>query len=255
MPIVAEDVRQGLANDEFIPFFQSLVTLKSGQLAGFEVLARWDRPSTGLVPPDAFISLAERDGSIGELSQMLLYKALCAARQIDDPPRLAFNISPVQLRDAGLPRQIERTAASVNFPLQHLVIEITESALVDNLAHARTIANELKELGCRLALDDFGTGYSSLLHLQSLPFDELKVDRSFVSSMIQRRESRKIVAAVVGLGQSLGLETVAEGVETREQAETLLWLGCEIGQDGSLESRHPPAIFRVCSPRSARGSR
>ncbi len=110
------------------------------------------------------------------------------------------------------------------------MIEITESALVEHLGHAQTIARELKAQGCRLALDDFGTGYSSLRHLQSLPFDELKVDRSFVGSMTKRRESRKIVSAVVGLGQSLGMETIAEGVETQEQAEMLLLLRCDMGQ-------------------------
>ncbi len=111
-----------------------------------------------------------------------------------------------------------------------MVVEITETALADNLERARKIAEELKALGCKLALDDFGTGYSSLRHMQSLPFDELKVDSSFVRSMVHQRESRKIVAAVVGLGQSLGLTTVAEGVETQEQAEMLCWLGCDIGQ-------------------------
>jgi PAS domain S-box-containing protein len=121
-----------------------------------------------------------------------------------------------------------------------LTIEITESALVDDLERARAVACELKDLECKLALDDFGTGYSSLRHLHALPFDELKIDRSFVSSVIEKRESRKIVAAVVGLGHSLGLTTVAEGVETEEQANMLVWLGCDLGQ-GWLYGRPAPA--------------
>jgi len=136
----------------------------------------------------------------------------------------------VQLRNSSLPGLIRKAAEGTEFSLTRLVIEITESALIDNLDRAVSVAKELKEMGCKLALDDFGTGYSSLLHLQALPFDELKVDRSFVSSMTDRRDSRKIVAGVVGLGQSLGLRTVAEGIETRDQAETMLWLGCELGQ-------------------------
>jgi PAS domain S-box-containing protein len=144
------------------------------------------------------------------------------------------------LLDATLPARIEATAAKGNFSLDRLTIEITESALLVDLPRAQSVANELKALHCRLAIDDFGTGYSSLKHLQALPFDVLKIDRSFVSSMTQSRESRKIVAAVVGLGRSLGLITVAEGVETQEQANMLLWLGCDFGQ-GFLYSRPVPA--------------
>ena len=240
MLINDEDVRRGLENDEFVPFFQPIVTLRTGQLAGFEVLARWRHPSAGILPPDRFISIAEQNGRIGALTRRLMQKAFEAGKLLPEPYTLAFNISPVQLQDLGLPRQIQSTAEELGFPLQRIVIEITESAVVDNVQCAQTISSELKALGSKIALDDFGTGYSSLLHLQSLPFDELKVDRSFVGSMIQRRESRKIVAAVVGLGQSLGLTTVAEGIETREQAEMLLWLGCELGQ-GWLFGRPVPA--------------
>jgi PAS domain S-box-containing protein len=125
---------------------------------------------------------------------------------------------------------LQATAERNAFNLDRLTIEITESALFDDLERAQMVANELKRLNCRIALDDFGTGYSSLKHLQALAFDELKVDRSFVKSMTEQRESRKIVAAVLGLGQSLGLTTVAEGVETQHQADMLLWLGCDLGQ-------------------------
>jgi hypothetical protein len=116
------------------------------------------------------------------------------------------------------------------FPLERLTVEITESAFVDNLERAQTIARELKAMGCRLSLDDFGTGSSSLRHLPVMPFDELKIDRSFVASMTHNLPSRKIVAAIVGLGRGLGLIALAEGVETNEQAEILLRLGCERGQ-------------------------
>jgi PAS domain S-box-containing protein len=237
---VAEDARRALEDDEFVPFFQPLVTLRDGQLAGFEILARWLHPSAGIVPPDKFIPIAEKDGWIGALSMMVLRKALSAAKCIPDPLTLAVNFSPFQLRDPGLPRQVEAVAREFDFSLHRIVIEVTESALVDNLEVAQGIAKDLKALGCKIALDDFGTGYSSLLHLQSLPFDELKVDRSFVGSMDERRQSRKIVSAVVGLGQSLGLTTIAEGIEKREQAEMLLWLGCEMGQ-GWLFGKPLPA--------------
>jgi EAL domain-containing protein (putative c-di-GMP-specific phosphodiesterase class I) len=135
---------------------------------------------------------------------------------LPDQLTLAVNASPIQMRDSSLPTQISQSAEETGFPLRRLIVEITESALHHNLEHAQQITGELKAMGCRLALDDFGTGYSSLLHLQSLKFNELKIDRSFVNSMTTSRDSRKIVAAIIGLGQSLGLDTVAEGVETEE---------------------------------------
>ena len=226
----AASAQQALRLGQFIPYFQPIIALHTGQLAGFEVLARWHHPQHGLVSPDQFIALAEKQGWIDTLTRQLLQKAFEEASSIPEPLTLSVNISAVQLRGSGLPKLIRKAAEGTTFSLSRLVIEITESALIDNLDHARSIAQELKDMGCDLALDDFGTGYSSLLHLQALPFDELKVDRSFVSSMTERRDSRKIVAGVVGLGQSLGLRTVAEGIETRDQAETMLWLGCELGQ-------------------------
>ena len=240
MNMSGEQVRAGLRNEEFVPFFQPVVNLGTGEVAGLEVLARWQHESLGIVPPGAFIATAEQEGLIGELTAMLVGKAFTAARMLSDPQWLAVNISPHLLRDLTLPNRIREAAEAAAFPLSRVVIEITESALVENVEHAQTIAKELKAQGCRLALDDFGTGYSSLLHLQSLPFDELKVDRSFVGSMTERRESRKIVPAVVGLGQSLGMGTIAEGVETDEQAEILLLLGCEMGQ-GWLFGKPVPA--------------
>jgi EAL domain-containing protein (putative c-di-GMP-specific phosphodiesterase class I) len=189
-----------------------------------------DHATKGIIPPDDFILLAERDGWIHELTYQILEKAFRSALPLLSALQLSVNIAPIQLRDRSLAKQFEEVARLTGFSLERVMVEITESALTDNLAQARLIAEELKELGCKLTLDDFGTGYSSLRHLQSLPFDELKVDKSFVGSMAQKRDSRKIVAAVVGLGQSLGLTTVAEGVESHEQAEMLLWLGCDIGQ-------------------------
>ena len=235
-----QDAYCALQANQFVPFFQPLVTLRSGQLAGFEVLARWQHPTAGVIPPSQFITIAEQDGWIGALTQQVLEKAFAAAAVIPAPLTLAINISPFQLRDVDLPELIHRIGTEANFPLSRLVVEITESALIDNLQSAATIVSKLKAMGCKLALHDFGTGYSSLHHLQSLPFDELKVDRSFVSSMTAKRESRKIVSAVVGLGQSLGLSTVAEGIETKEQAEMMLWLGCEFGQ-GYFYGRPMPA--------------
>jgi PAS domain S-box-containing protein len=224
------DVRRALQEGEFVPHFQPVIALQNGVLRGFEALARWVHPSRGLIFPDDFISAAESEGWIGDLTHVMLRRAFVAFAALPDSFTLSVNISPMQLHDLGLAKQIRDIADSTGFSLSRLVVEITESALVDNLEHASLIAKQLKSMGCRLSLDDFGTAYSSLLHLQALPFDELKVDRSFVGSMTKRRQSRKIVAAVVGLGQTLGLNTVAEGVETERQARLLRWLGCDSGQ-------------------------
>jgi PAS domain S-box-containing protein len=256
MPLDLAAVRRALDNDELEPCFQPMIELHTGQLAGFEVLARWKHPTLGLVLPVNFISLAEEDGLVGRLMQQILRKALLSAPLIPTPLVLALNVSPTQLHEPSLARQIRETAEKGKFALDRLFIEITESGLIDNLGLARKIARELKAIGCKLALDDFGTGYSSLSHLQALPFDVLKVDRSFVSSMTDKRESRKIVAAVVGLGHSLGMTTVAEGVETEEQAEMLLRLECKMAQ-GWLYGR-PLTADRIpqmveATPRTLKG--
>jgi PAS domain S-box-containing protein len=240
MLVEPADVLLSLDSDQLAPTFQPLVQVRDGKLAGFEVLARWQHPAQGLILPQNFISLAEEHGLIGRLTEQILCKALTAATRMPEAPALSVNISPCQLRDESLPALIRSVAEETHFPLEKLTVEITETALLDNLDQARSMARDLKQMGCRLSLDDFGTGYSSLHHLRALPFDELKIDRSFVASMSDARESRKIVAAVVGLGHSLGLSTVGEGVETERHAEMLLWLGCDVVQ-GWLYGRPLPA--------------
>jgi PAS domain S-box-containing protein len=224
------DIHRALDEEEYYPFFQPLVELRTGQLAGFELLARWIHPRLGTISPDNFIPVLETSGRINELTIQLLKKALTSSSVFTKSLRLAVNLAPHQLLDTTLPAKIVATAALYGFSLDCLTIEITESALLFDLPRSQTVARDLISLGCHLALDDFGTGHSSLKHLQALPFDEIKVDRSFVGTMTTNRDSRKIVAGVVGLGQSLGLLTVAEGVETVEEARILLWLGCDLGQ-------------------------
>lgn len=224
------DLIRALEEDEIVPYFQPIVDLRSGELRGYEVLARWMHPHEGLILPMSFIGVAEDNGLIGELTNQVLRKAFREAGALRVRAHLAVNISPRQMRYSSLPLQIRNSAEEQGFPLDQLTIEITESALIGNIEQATQIAKALKDMGCRLSLDDFGTGYSSLAHLQALPFDQLKIDRSFVASIATRRESRKIVAAILGLGHSLDLVNLAEGVEEDAQAEILLRLGCELAQ-------------------------
>ena len=234
------ELRQAVADDAIVPHFQPLVDLDTSRLIGVEMLARWPHPARGMVPPVEFIPLAEDSGLIGPMTVSLLRQACRAAACWPSHVTLACNLSPMQLRDPDLPATIAKVLAETEFPPTRLELEVTESALVGDLALARRLLEEIKALGVKLALDDFGTGYSSLRHLQLLPFDKLKIDQSFVGAMATDRESAKIVSAVVGLGHSLGLSTVAEGVETEEVAELLRGLGCDVGQ-GWLFGRPVPA--------------
>lgn len=230
MPFDPSSFPKAFDNDEFFPVFQPIVELRTGQLAGFEVLARWLHPRLGLIAPDEFIPFLERSGQIDGLTEVILAKTFAAPALADTKAKISVNLSSIQLLDEALPQRIADAAAQGGFALERLTLEITESALLDDLPRAKKVAEKLKNLHCSLALDDFGTGYSSLRHLNALPFDQLKVDRGFVSTMTRQRESRKIVASIVGLGQSLGMVTVAEGVETAEQADMLLWIGCDLAQ-------------------------
>lgn len=236
----ASDLSLGLQRGEFFPVFQPLVELRTGRCSGFEVLARWRHPIHGILMPDVFIPVLEANGLTDELTSALLEAAFTTPVLAKGDFMMAVNISPLQLLGQHVAPRIAAIAKRTKFPLNRLMLEITESALLDDLGRAKAAAAEFKAMECKLALDDFGTGYSSLRHLQALPFDELKVDRSFVGSMTRERESRKIVAGVVGLGNSLGLTTVAEGVETREQTDMLFWLGCDLGQ-GWLYGKPLPA--------------
>ena len=168
------NLRRALENGEFFPYFQPLVALATGKLHGFEVLARWKHPNLGMISPDAFIPMAESNGLIGEVSSQILRNAFEAFALHGKDLRLAFNISPLQLKDLTLPKRIRQIAEDAGFPLECATVEITESAMAEDMAAARSISADFKAMGCDIALDDFGTGYSSLYHLKSLPFDELK---------------------------------------------------------------------------------
>jgi diguanylate cyclase (GGDEF)-like protein len=234
------DLRRAIASGQIVPFFQPLVDLKTQRLTGLEVLSRWQHPERGLINPAAFIPVAEDTGQIQALTLAVLRQALSAARDWDPSLTIAVNIAPQQLKDATLGDTLEAVLREQGFPPQRLEIEITENALIGDLALARTVLHDLKARGMRVALDDFGTGYSSLSHLSELPFDKIKIDRSFVQSMNERPHSASIVNAVIALGHSLQLATTAEGIETEAHAQALRRLGCGSGQ-GFLYAKPLPA--------------
>jgi diguanylate cyclase len=228
--MLEHDLRLAVRNDEIVPHFQPLVELEGGAINGYEILARWPHATRGLIGPDHFIQIAEETGLIGEMTFNVLRRACREALHWPGAPRLSLNIAPAQLHDAALPQKILKVLAECGFPPARLEIEITEDALVADFDAARALLTSLKNLDVRIALDDFGTGYSSLRHLRELPFDVLKIDRSFVHSMTDSEEAMSIVRTIVHLAKSLGLAVTAEGIETQGQAAELQALGCERGQ-------------------------
>jgi predicted signal transduction protein with EAL and GGDEF domain len=224
------DIRAAIPNDEFVPYFEQQIDLGTGELVGFEMLARWISPERGLISPDSFIPIAEETGMIGDLSMSVIRKALIEAKGWDQKLTISVNISPVQLKDPWLAQKIVKLLVETGFPASRLEVEITESSLFKNLSLAQSIIGSLKNQGIQIALDDFGTGYSSLAHLRALPFDRIKIDRSFVSSMMDNTESAAIVSAIAGLGASLSVPITAEGIETEDVIEKLHMLGCSKGQ-------------------------
>jgi len=227
---IEQGIRFGLDHDQFLPFFEPQVDLSTGAITGFEVLARWDHPLTGIVAPDRFISIAEEHNLIGRLSDQVVRKALAAAADWDPSITLSINISPRQFTDSWLAQKIVRLPAETGFPAERLVVEVTESSLFADIDLARTIVHSLKNQGIALALDDFGSGFSSLSHLSALPFDKIKIDRTFVASIGKNRQSAAIVRAVTTMAQALDVPVVAEGIEDAAAHETLLQMGCASGQ-------------------------
>ncbi|MCA1653760.1 MAG: putative bifunctional diguanylate cyclase/phosphodiesterase [Sphingomicrobium sp.] len=227
---IEQGILLALEHKQFEPFFEPQVDLQTGAIVGFEVLARWRHPISGIISPDSFISVAEDMGVIGRLSEQVMHAAFSEAASWDPAIKISVNISPVQLTDPWLAEKIVRVLAETGFPATRLVVEITESSLFADIDQARAIVTSLKNQGIRLALDDFGTGFSSLSHLRTLPFDVIKIDRSFVATIDRDRESAAIVGAVATLATAIGVPVTVEGIEDAATHAAVLGMGCAVGQ-------------------------
>ncbi|MDR3493624.1 MAG: EAL domain-containing protein [Ancalomicrobiaceae bacterium] len=230
------------------PHYQPIVDLTTAAIVGYEALARWTHPTLGAVPPSRFIPLAEELGLMRELTDQLLRRACADACNWPERVYLSFNISPIQLRDRGLGLSVMAALADAGLPPRRLELEITEGALVQDFALARKVLSELRLCGIRVALDDFGTGYSSLQHLQELQIDRIKIDRSFVAKIADDERIAVIVAAILQLATGLDLAVTAEGVETPDEAERLVALGCRFGQGYLFGKAMPPNRARPVAP-------
>ncbi|AOO84563.1 hypothetical protein BHK69_17535 [Bosea vaviloviae] len=237
---IERELRSAIAADIIEPHYQPLVSLKGERIIGFEALARWKNRTLGCIPPDVFVPIAEETGLIHALGDQLFRRACFDANAWPGTFTLAFNVSPIQLRDPTLGLRILAILGETGFSPRRLELEITESAFMDNRGVAKAVIDELRQAGVRIALDDFGTGYATLSQLLSFRLDKIKIDRSFVSHLDDSADSRVIVRAILGLAQGFGLTTTAEGVEDAAQLAYLVANGCTEGQ-GYLFSKAVPA--------------
>lgn len=230
------DLRRSLAREEIEPFYQPIVRLADGRIAGFEALMRWRHARRGLLPPDDFIALAEDMGLLPGFGRWMI---TAVARQLatwrrehprSDPIKISVNLSPDELEREGLIEHVRAEIQRNGLPPKALTLELTESQIMKDPDRAAEVLRGLRGAGAGLSLDDFGTGFSSLSYLSRLPFDALKIDRYFVRTMATHEGSDTIVRSVATLGRDLNLEVVAEGVESRAMAERLLGAGCTYGQ-------------------------
>jgi diguanylate cyclase (GGDEF)-like protein len=220
------ELRRALAHRSFALHYQPLVNLQSDSITGFEALLRWSHPERGAIPPAEFIPLAEETGLIVPLGEWVLRQACSDAATWAGDIKVAVNLSPVQFRTGDLVQSVADALAESNLPPSRLELEITESVLLDKTQTNLSVLRRLRELGVAISLDDFGTGYSSLSYLRNFQFDKIKIDQSFVRHMSEERQSGAIVSAIAGLGESFGIPTIAEGVETLDQLEGLRSRGC-----------------------------
>ncbi|MBV8835196.1 MAG: PAS-domain containing protein [Alphaproteobacteria bacterium] len=234
------DLRAALANSEFEVFYQPLVDVAAGQVTGFEALLRWRHATRGLVPPADFIPLAEEIGLIAPIGAWVLKQACHEAASWPGDIGVAVNLSPVQFKSERLLLDIAAALGSSGLSPKRLELEITETVMLHDTDATLAMLRQIKALGVSIAMDDFGTGYSSLSYLRKFPFDKIKIDQSFVREISHEDESMAVVRAVMGLGSSLGMATIAEGVETADQLRTLRAEGCTLAQ-GFLFSGAVPA--------------
>jgi EAL domain-containing protein (putative c-di-GMP-specific phosphodiesterase class I) len=235
---IRREIARALAARAFDVHYQPIVKSDGGATVGVEALLRWNHPARGFIPPALFVPVAEEAGLMDRLGELVLRRAIADAARWEGL-YVAVNVSPVQVRHRAFVDLVSRVLTETSFEPSRLVLEMTESVLIENVDEASARLNELRALGVRLALDDFGSGYSSLSYLQKLPFDKLKIDRSFVAGLNLSANGGVIIQAIVALGRALGMSVVIEGVETEEQRVLLRLAGCNELQ-GYLFARPGP---------------
>ncbi|UCJ18823.1 EAL domain-containing protein [Pseudomonas sp. MM211] len=239
-----KDLRDALALNQLHLVYQPQISFRDHRVVGVEALLRWQHPQHGLVAPDLFIPLAEQNGSIIAIGEWVLDQTCRQLREWHDQGysnlRMAVNLSTVQLHHAELPRMVNNLMQMYRLPPSSLELEVTETGLMEDISTAAQHLLSLRRSGALIAIDDFGTGYSSLSYLKSLPLDKIKIDKSFVQDLLNDEDDATIVRAIIQLGKSLGMQVIAEGVETAEQEAYIIAQGCHEGQ-GYFYSKPLPA--------------
>src|SRR5581483_4722423 len=243
-----EELRLAIEREQLTLYFQPIVTLDTGELVAEEALVRWEHPRRGLVAPNDFLPLAEETGLILSVGQYVLDAACHQARSWqlererglrDADVAVHVNLSAIELRDRQLAERVRELLAATDVDPRMLVFEVTETLLLEDQAHVATTIAELRALGVRFALDDFGTGYSSLSYLHTLPLDMLKIAKSFVDGLSRGGREASFVRMIIELARTLGVGVVAEGIETQDQVNALVALGCDLGQGFHLGRPRP----------------
>ncbi len=229
------DLRRAIEREEFQVYYQPIINLANDEISGFEALVRWNHPERGLVPPSEFISIAEETGLIIDIGLLVLRESCRQMREWQSalrhkPLTISVNLSGKQFAQPDLIEQVKHILQETGLDAQYLKLEITESVVMENAEIARMMLTQLCALGVHLCIDDFGTGYSSLSYLHRFPMKTLKIDRSFIGRMGFAGENSEIVRTIITLANNLGMEVVAEGVETEEQLAQLKLLRCGLGQ-------------------------
>ncbi len=243
---VERELREAIVTDELELYYQPIVSAKDAAVAGYEALMRWNHPRRGFLPPSEFIPIAEEAGLMTELGNWAIRKACQQCALLPAPLSVSVNVSPNQFRASGIVEVVQRALTESGLPPSRLMLEITETAILSSGKLAHGLIQSIMALGVKLALDDFGTGYSSLSYLQRYQFTKVKVDRSFVSGIEQRPKDLAIIRAIVRLAADLGMDVVAEGIETEEQAAILRTEGCGFLQ-GYLYGKPRPFLDIVAS--------
>lgn len=247
-----KDLREALNRNQLYLVYQPQISYRDHRVVGVEALIRWQHPELGMVPPDQFIPLAEQNGSIIAIGEWVLDQSCRQLREWHDQGfselRMAVNLSTVQLHHSELPRVVNNLLQVYRLPPRSLELEVTETGLMEDISTAAQHLLSLRRSGALIAIDDFGTGYSSLSYLKSLPLDKIKIDKSFVQDLIDDDDDATIVRAIIQLGKSLGMQVIAEGVETLEQEAYIISEGCHEGQgylySKPLQARELSAFLR-----------
>lgn len=244
-----QDVRLAVAGQDIHPHYQPLMRLAENRLVGFEILARWQHPVRGEVGPDTFIPVVEKLNLIGEMTCNILRRACLDARGWPAEITIALNISAANFSDPLLPVKLQVILSETGFPPERLEIEVTETSLMANIDAARTALTALQGIGMKISLDNFGTGFSSLCNLRSLQFDKIKIDRSFITSMLGNSNQALIVDSVIDLARNLGLPVIAEGIEHQQEMQEIIRRGGEFGQGFYFSKAIPAAEAAIMAQR------